>query len=244
MESDRLLAKSWNEKIGGPAPPHIFLPQHLRDVYSAADRVLSATAAEQLAALGLEPRLHLERFRRIVLLAAAVHDLGKANDHFQGMISGRRDVREQPQGLRHEWVAVLMLRRLWEWILPAAGSNETDLAIAEWAVAGHHPAVNHASPPKAIPSNGAPGPQIRLFMGHPDFRQALLWLHERFGLGTPPPLSDQTCELVGLQSIFDVELARWSRSSQLHWEKLRRSADRFLVAAVKDCLTLQRTLLV
>jgi hypothetical protein len=35
--------------------------------------------------------------------------LGKANDHFQGMIRRTRDVRVNPQGLRHEWVTLLML---------------------------------------------------------------------------------------------------------------------------------------
>ena len=72
-----------------------------------------------------------------------MHDLGKANDHFQGMIYGTRDVRQNPQGLRHEWVTLLMLEQLREWLLPALGGSIVDFAIVEWAVAGHHPAMDH-----------------------------------------------------------------------------------------------------
>src|SRR5690349_9770009 len=96
-----LLAKS--QKPGEPWHPSMLLSVHLSDVCAAALQVLDATGDDQLLALELDPAHYRERFRRIVLLAAAIHDLGKANDHFQGMIYGRRDVRVNPQGLRHEW---------------------------------------------------------------------------------------------------------------------------------------------
>src|SRR5262245_39508938 len=110
----------------------MWLPQHLKDVFEAARRVLDNSGDAQLRAIGLELNSYLDRFRRIVTLAAAVHDLGKANDHFQAMIIGRRDVRQNPQGLRHEWVTVLMLTNLREWLLPALGNCETDFAFVEW----------------------------------------------------------------------------------------------------------------
>ena len=50
---------------------------------TAAIRVLDATADDQLRALGLDVERYRERLRRCVRLAAAVHDLGKANDHFR-----------------------------------------------------------------------------------------------------------------------------------------------------------------
>ena len=93
-------------------------------------------------ALGLTPGEHRERLRRITLLAAATHDLGKGNDHFQGML---RDKRQRlPQGLRHEWATLLMLRSLRLWLLPALGGSELDFEIVEWVVAGHHPAHHHS----------------------------------------------------------------------------------------------------
>lgn len=125
----------------------MFLRGHLEDVYTAAQHVLDATGDDQLLALGLPSDKYQDRFRRIVHLAAAVHDLGEANDHFQDMITGRRIVRVNPQGLRHEWVSLLLLRELREWLLPAVDGDARDFTIVEWAVSGHHPAHNHCSPP-------------------------------------------------------------------------------------------------
>src|SRR5262249_54852823 len=106
MDPNKLWAKSIPRD--GKETPSMLLSGHLAESYEAAKRVLDATGNEQLRALGLAPEQYRDRFRRIVFLAAAVHDLGKANDHFQGMIRSERwDV---PQGLRHEWVTLLILK--------------------------------------------------------------------------------------------------------------------------------------
>ena len=149
MEPNRLWAKSKaKDEIERPS---MFLHGHLQDALAAADHVLAATADDQLAALGLNVDACRERFVRCVRLAAAAHDLGKANDHFFGMLLRTRDVRVKPQGLRHEWVSVLILEALKPWLLPAVGGSELDFAFVEWAVAGHHPAHDHASPPRECP---------------------------------------------------------------------------------------------
>jgi CRISPR-associated endonuclease/helicase Cas3 len=209
------------------------LPVHLADVYAAAVQVLDATGDDQLRALDLDPARYGERFRRIVLLAAAVHDLGKANDHFQGMVRGVRDVRTNPQGLRHEWATLLMLRPLHDWLLPAVVNSEDEFAVLEWAVAGHHPAHDHASPPKDCP--GGCGPTLELLTGHADFRAALAWLEEEFGLGPAPEVSNSKRNLCRPDSVFD-EIARWSRAAQRRWDSLKKSPDAPLIAAVKNCL--------
>ena len=51
-----------------------------------------------------------------------LHDLGKANDQFQAMVRHRR---KEPQGLRHEWVSLLMVEEsnLYEWLLPAVAAE-------------------------------------------------------------------------------------------------------------------------
>src|ERR1051325_2038564 len=128
MDSTRLWAKSKRDDEADV--PSMFLPGHLADVYHAAEKVLDSTCVDQLKALGLHDSKFHDRLRRCVLLAAAVHDLGKANDHFQGMILGTRDVRVNPQGLRHEWVTLLMLRHLREWLQPALGDSQ-DFAFVE-----------------------------------------------------------------------------------------------------------------
>lgn len=231
MDPRRLWAKS--KPCGEPDHPSMFLAGHLADVYHAADRVLEATGDEQLSALGLDPPAYCDRLRRMVLLAAAVHDLGKANDHFQTMVRSERDVRTNPQGLRHEWVTVLMFRHYHDWLLPAVGGRETDFAFMEWAVAGHHPALDHPSPPSRTP-DGA-GAEIQLLLGHDDFAAALEWLGTTFGL--PPHPRHATARLtLGDSGEVIAALTEWKRSAVRVWDRLKSLPEARLVPAVKSCL--------
>src|SRR5260221_601666 len=117
MKFDRLLAKSkpkpWEDQT---LRPSIYLPVHLQDVRVAAEQVLGCTGNDQMAAMGLPSADWQWRFRRVVTLAAALHDLGKANDHFQEMVRGERKM----QGIRHEWVTILILQQYGfrDWLLP------------------------------------------------------------------------------------------------------------------------------
>ncbi|MDW8266022.1 MAG: CRISPR-associated helicase Cas3' [Gemmataceae bacterium] len=229
--TDPLWAKSLTP--GQPACPSMYLTQHLRDVYRAAEVLLEATGDAQQTALGLAPE-HRERLHRCVLLAAAVHDLGKANNHFQDMIRGRRDVRQRPQGLRHEWVTILMLQPLRRWLLPAVGGNETNLDLVEWAVAGHHPAYDHESPPRSSP-DGA-GTEIILLTEHPDFGCILNWLKDTFHLSEDLPGLGASCRpLVGSGDVF-AELRQWATQARRRWSQLASPQERRLVAAVKSSL--------
>ncbi len=232
MDPTRLWAKS---KIDDEeAVPSMYLPGHLTDVYHAAEKVLDATSVDQLAALGLPAPDYQDRFRRCVLLAAAVHDLGKANDHFQGMLRRIKERRDRQQGIRHEWVTILMLESLREWLLPAVEGNERDFSIVDWAVAGHHPAHNHASPPKDTPKDGASGPEIKLLCSHKDYRAALEWLAKKFKLASPPPLMDLRLDLGTNGQVFPI-IKAWERASRRSWEEMS-GGEKLMVAAVKDCL--------
>jgi len=234
MDPSRLWAKGLRRNQ--TAHPSMLLINHLVDVHTSARLVLQATGKDQLRALGLDPELHHFRFEQCVLLAAAVHDLGKANDHFQGMILGKRDVRANPQGLRHEWVTVLLVQQLKSWLLPAVGGNELDLAIVEWAVAGHHPAADHPSPPRLCPPGA--GVSLLLQVTHPDFQTILNWLRGKafqIDLGPPPTLATQAIPLTGADNVFGT-LAKWMRAAQRLWERLKKSPESRLVAAVKNCL--------
>jgi CRISPR-associated endonuclease/helicase Cas3 len=236
MKFERLLAKSRPKDLpaDAPLPESALLPVHLSDVHRAAGQVLDCTGHEQLNALGLIDQSFRERLRRIVLLAAAVHDLGKANDHFQGMVQDDPNREGRPQGLRHEWISLLILedQAVRGWLLPAAG-DETDWQIMLWAVAGHHPAFNRESPPKSLVSGA--GSQIEVLMAHSDFRSCLEWHALTFGLPAAPPTSSQKLSLAGAGNAREKFIIPWSIRSQILWNGFKES-DRRLVAAVKACL--------
>ena len=119
MTRDPLFAKSWDRRE--TPPDSIYLKKHLQDVLVAAEQVLDATAAMQLMSLGLPRDPWEDDLRRVVRLAAALHDMGKCNDQFQKMLRGL--VRSQT--LRHEWATLLILQQSgWsDWLRPALGEN-------------------------------------------------------------------------------------------------------------------------
>ncbi len=232
LDPKHLWAKS--KRGDEPERPSMHLLRHLQDVYESATRVLDATQGCQLLALGLEPEQYRKRLRQCVLLAAAVHDIGKANDHFQGMLLGLPDRRDKQQGIRHEWVTVLMLKELKAWLLPYVGGSEADFAFVEWAVAGHHPAHNHESPPRSCPPGS--GADIRFHTYHPDFATILQWLKSTYQLtGEPPVMTGGIRQLVGSRNVF-AELGTWGRDALRVWEKLKEPRERRLLAAIKNCL--------
>jgi CRISPR-associated endonuclease/helicase Cas3 len=136
--SHRLLAKSVRLGELSDNVPSTLLG-HLQSVQAAAEIIVAETRPDQLGAVGLSNDEWLERLRRVVLLSAALHDLGKANHHFQRMVHGYS---RQRQGLRHEWVTYwLCQQKPWSNWGPLAAGSEDDWRIVLWAIAGHHPAM-------------------------------------------------------------------------------------------------------
>jgi hypothetical protein len=79
------------------------------------------------------------------------------------MLLGTRSVYHQPEGLRHEWVAVLILKHIKTWLLPAVGGSEIDFSIAEWAVAVITPrTITKARRGPARPVRGPPFVSTRI----------------------------------------------------------------------------------
>jgi CRISPR-associated endonuclease/helicase Cas3 len=224
--SDRLLAKS--QRVGEPWTDSMLLPNHLADVHRAGSQVLDATGDDQLTALGLSPAAWRDRLRRVVTLAAATHDLGKANDHFQGMLDRSR--KDRPQGLRHEWVTLLILEQpeVREWLLPAVSGNDDDWQIALWAIAGHHPAYNRPSPPRLAVDGG--GHELKVRYAHPDFTACLDFLARTFktcNLGKRPSFErDEKLPLVGPSNVFAAAIQPRFRAADWRWRQGRRRSGR------------------
>ena len=226
---DRLLAKSCPDVAN--MPPSVLLPQHLVDVYCTARAVLQVSGKDQLRAVGLSPPLWYPRLSRVVLVAAALHDLGKANDHFQEAV---RHQRIQAQGLRHEWVTFWLLEKtsLREW-LSCLFESPKDWHIALWAIVGHHPRHDRPTPPE--PLNGA-GSKLAVLLEHRDCREALAWIAQEFGVSDPPPLKNISLDLasVGPENAFTV-LKKIITEHRLIWQEYD-SNHRRLAAVCKACL--------
>lgn len=175
-EHQQLLAKSI--KSDNDLIPHeATILGHLQAVNAASLSILRVTASDMLSAFRIDLD-QKERFIRIASVAAAVHDVGKANDHFQGMIlrSVERRIYDFRQALRHEWVS-------WSWLQkPHVQSwmrqilmNPVDIDIVAWCVCGHHPSTNRPTPPVSV--NGA-GSSMKVMYDHSDFRAIEKWLAE------------------------------------------------------------------
>ena len=137
----QLLAKSYQ---GQTAPDEATLLGHLQAVHGSALSIIDACGESMLAAFAI-PAGNLSRFRKVVAIAAALHDVGKANSHFQGMLahSEGRSHYNFRQALRHEWVTLLWLQQpvIQEWIREVFESD-VDLLALECCICGHHPGPN------------------------------------------------------------------------------------------------------
>ena len=185
------FARQGLARIGWTEPvllDRLSLLSHLKDVLQAADEVLGAAGDDMLLAVGLEPLRWAPVLRRVVRLAAAIHDLGKAGDQFQTMI--RQPGGDHRQSIRHEWATLLLLDGTapdgadgWgQWLRAALSEADagTEWEVVRWAVAGHHPKYGRSAPP--APREGPPSITIdtRAMDGIAD------WLTETFDLPAAP----------------------------------------------------------
>ena len=149
----RLLAKSQREEDGQIIEP-VSLLDHSKAVLAAARAILNEVE-EFLPAEVAKPDL-----RKLVLAGAVLHDIGKANNIFQGkLLPWREEFPKIPwdrrQPLRHEALSALIVtgyieaarkfsdhlsRRLFdEWDDP-----EKALWMLAWLIGGHHLQMHHA----------------------------------------------------------------------------------------------------
>ncbi len=179
----RLLAKSTADP-DNPRPAET-LVGHTALVLDAADVLLDLRADASLRACGLaaDKRAAL---RRIVRLAAAIHDLGKCSDHFQEVV--RRD-RDLPQLIRHEALSLWLCwpaQPLAVWARTAV-VDDTEHRLAVIAAAAHH--RKFWSRAVAVRESGA-GSKMVLFTSHPDVASLLAAASTKLGVSPPGPLAD------------------------------------------------------
>lgn len=178
---DRLLAKSVEGKWKGSYS----LVGHTADVVRAVT-ILIDTLGDRLIDQ-FELGCDLAYLRATVRLAAYMHDWGKANDHFQGVVrsrmpeaSPRRNPMKTPQLIRHEIVSILLAWEFRAWLQDGEGDFMTALAAA----GGHHLKLGGKNG-KDTSEIGEIRPcgddKIYLYLFHDDFKQLLRFGIEQIG---------------------------------------------------------------
>jgi len=175
-----LLAKSWDVAQSPEAPAYARLVPHLRAVETSGEAIADAAGPMILGNLGLDAGLWLPRLRLALACAGLLHDVGKANGHFQLLVRGKASGTIQP--VRHELLTVLFLLRNWgglsDWLRErlVAGSQA---AVAEElcqviiaAVGGQHLKLDEEWR-SALPAEtcGGGGAVLEVLLGHPDLQQ-------------------------------------------------------------------------
>jgi CRISPR-associated endonuclease/helicase Cas3 len=221
----RLLAKSSRT----PETPREAetLAGHLMDVTAVAVAIAEhwGTAAATSMAL---PEEATSALRRVLPRAAFLHDLGKANDHFQRMVRSPGQVK---QAIRHEVLSVWLLLRepaLDAWLFAGCSPDERQAVLV--AAAGHHLQLEGLS--NLRPAEGSGATAVQVLAGHSDMYAALARGSSQFD-GTPPRLSTLAIDL--LDSEFSRTMRQWFRESTAWWEQVSAETRRF-TALVKALL--------
>ncbi|MHB8745537.1 MAG: CRISPR-associated helicase Cas3' [Gammaproteobacteria bacterium] len=177
---DVLLAKSWvaaapNER----SPAYARLVPHLRAVQKAGAGIVEVAGDLILQQLDLPIDPWLSRLDRALRVACLCHDIGKANDAFQNMVTRKLDPTQQPA--RHELLSALLLAdsdspvRRWAKSLLEANqvNDETDwlLDCIVGAVAGHHLKLDEEWKKAALALQGGCGTSLRMLLTHHDLQR-------------------------------------------------------------------------
>lgn len=214
----RLLAKSYRSEH---APEHALLSNHVSSVIDSAG-VLCSFLASPIAEHAGSSEKDMAAWTQAVILAAALHDLGKANDHFQ------RAVRESnfEQGIRHEIISVIASDLLSEWLKPVREElPDWANAAISFSIAGHH--LKFPDPVKE-----RPGTEVITLFGHEDFAEVLNIIKKQFHLDEPPGLPNEKYSL--LQSRNSIY--RQAKRTIQGLDREFGETERFLIAAVKTTL--------
>ena len=136
LQPNVLLAKSFES---GHWKGSYSLVGHTADVVESVTALVDTLGDRLIQQFGLS--CDFAQLRATARLAAYLHDWGKANDHFQGVVryrmsdtKPRRNPQNNPQMLRHEVASVLLAWEFREWLDQGSG----DFYIALAAAGGHH----------------------------------------------------------------------------------------------------------
>ncbi|MBI1893416.1 MAG: CRISPR-associated helicase Cas3' [Candidatus Rokubacteria bacterium] len=195
MLEDALWAKSKTKRY--PVDPPT-IENHCKDVHRAAVSLWNSVECDISAALKTSLDMLRRELRLLFILAAFLHDIGKANSSFQSLVHGDRKKR---QPVRHEILSALLVsgsQFLGQWLRSALTEQEV-LAVA-WAVGGHHlqmwqqTELDRENPLLRI---AGADKTFTIYLGHPEIASLLVSVKEWLGnegrlLSTPPSFQHRT----------------------------------------------------
>lgn len=165
----------------------VTLAEHTREVLTAVQTMFgtldcpSRLAKRWWRFFRLPPEEH-ERFYRNLWLAAALHDVGKANDGFQGAVLHKRGGQSHPEVIRHEHLSALLVwhRSMRDW-LQTHRAMGVDAEIVVSAVLSHHLKVNDKELAKKLSERS----YVEVYAAAPDVESALAMAVEVVHDGPP-----------------------------------------------------------
>lgn len=206
------------------------LAGHTASVVEAVTTLIDELGNELINQFGLQQKR--ETLRATARLAAFLHDLGKANDHFQAVVRKLKNPIENPQLMRHEALSVLLAWEMRDWL--ASGDGDFEIALA--AAGGHHLKLGGEGGKQTdqvgeIRNSGVDawtrGDRVLLYTNHQHFTGLLRYGQKICGLATNLPQTLPTT-----WTIADLK----QRRQQLLQEFATWDADPILTAVVKALL--------
>jgi len=163
----------------------------------------------------------LEHWEKATLCSAWLHDMGKANDHFQKMLR-RPDFR---QGIRHDTFGLVVITDLLEGWLEDFWKNYPPWfkAAVLFAVGGHHLKFPDRKERRHT--------EVIFLGGHPYFFEFLQIGQKKFDLASPPEMFNRTYSLLSLDGI-KRSLSRLQHLLDLEFSP----SQKLFIAALKSTL--------
>jgi CRISPR-associated endonuclease/helicase Cas3 len=176
---NRLLAKSYDREKHGDAPPdYALLTQHSHDVAEACNALALTVGRTALFNAEVDEDI-FETFRLTLRATGWMQDLGKVSNHFQMMVSGKRDVEQM---LRHEAISGLLMlsedQPFRAWLREKL--SEKELLAAVWGAMGHHRKFDAYTDYRATPT------PITVRINNDDFRTILEEMASDLHLSSQP----------------------------------------------------------
>ena len=170
-----LLAKSYDQQQYSESPPdYALLTQHSRDVASACDALARTVGLIALSNSDISLEL-FEPFHVALRANGWAQDLGKANSHFQEMVTRSPQIK---QLIRHETISGMLIlfdTKLRQWLSPLSKI----LLLSVWGAMGHHRKFDEHTKPEQSEA-------LTVYVTHDDFVQILSEMGVDLGLDAPP----------------------------------------------------------